>query len=249
MSHIELKNVSVEFPIFHASSRSLKKTLIAASTGGLIGTNAQDKQVVSALKNISFSIQKGDRLALIGHNGSGKTTLLRVLAGIYYPSGGEIKIEGKVTPMFDIGLGIDMESTGYENIITRGLYMGLTRKEILGKIDDIAEFADLGDFLYMPVHTYSSGMNIRLAFAVSTSFHPEILLLDEWIGAGDANFIEKANKRVSEMVSNTNIMVIASHSMDIIRKWCNKAIWLEHGKVVSYGGVDEVADQYLAKVA
>jgi len=249
MSHIKLKNVSVEFPIFHASNRSLKKTLISASTGGLIGTNAQHKNVVTALQGISFSVEKGDRLALIGHNGSGKTTLLRVLAGIYYPTGGEIKINGKVTPMFDIGLGIDAESTGYENIITRGLYLGLTRKEIEDKIDSIAEFADLGDFLYMPVHTYSSGMNIRLAFAVSTSFFPEILLLDEWIGAGDASFMEKANNRVSEMVSNTNIMVIASHSMDIVKKWCNKAMWMEHGKVISYGDVNQVADQYLKQAA
>lgn len=249
MSYIELNNVSVEFPIYHASSRSLKKTIISASTGGLIGTNAQQKQVVSALTNISFSIKKGDRFGLIGHNGSGKTTLLRVLAGIYYPTLGNIAISGKVTPMFDISLGIDVECTGYENIMTRGLYLGFSRKEIENKIKEIVDFADLGDFLYMPVHTYSSGMNVRLAFAISTACNPEILLLDEWIGAGDATFIEKANKRVKKMVDNTNIMVVASHSMDLIRQWCNKAIWLEHGKMMAYGDVEEVIDQYLKKVA
>ena len=245
MVHIKLQNVNIEFPIFHASSRSLKKSIIAAGTGGLIGKNSQDKQIVSALSDISFSIDKGDRLALLGHNGSGKTTLLRVIAGIYYPVSGAITVNGNVTPMFDIGMGIDVESTGYENIITRGLYLGMSKKEIMSKIDEIANFADLGDFLYMPVHTYSSGMNIRLAFAVSTSFFPEILLLDEWLSAGDADFINKANQRVEEIIRNTNILVLASHSMDILKKWCNKALWLEHGKVKQFGEVKDVVEQYL----
>jgi len=244
MVSISLKDVSVEFPVFHASSRSLKKTVISASTGGLIGKNSQDRKVVSALEKISFDIKEGDRLALIGHNGSGKTTLLRVLAGIYYPTGGKINITGKVTPMFDIGIGIDPEATGYENIVTRGLYLGMSVNEVQEKLDSIAEFADLGDFLYMPVHTYSSGMNIRLAFAISTSFYPEILLLDEWISAGDADFVNKAQRRVEELVKKTNIIVLASHNFDIIKKWCNKAIWLEHGKVVSYGDTEEVVQKY-----
>jgi ABC-type polysaccharide/polyol phosphate transport system ATPase subunit len=244
MSKIELNNVGVEFPIFNASSRSIKKNVLKAVTGGVIGKNARDKKVVRALNNISFKIKKGDRLALIGHNGSGKTTLLRVLAEIYHPTSGSINISGKITPMFDIGLGIDPEATGYENILIRGIYLGLKKKEIEKKIDSIAEFTELGDFLNMPVHTYSSGMNIRLAFAVSTCVVPEILLLDEWIGAGDANFMAKAQERVTEIVSKSNILVLASHNKDILRKWCNKGLWLEHGEMKAYGEFSSVYEQY-----
>lgn len=245
MSEVLVENITVEYPIFHASSRSLKKTIFAISTGGIIGSDAKNKKVVKALDQISFSLKKGDRLALIGHNGAGKTTLLRTLAGIYQPNNGKMKIAGKITPMFDKGVGIDKEATGYENIIARGLFLGLSKKFIEDKVAEIAEFVDLGDFLYMPVHTYSSGMNIRLAFAVSTCFHPEILLLDEWIGAGDANFRQKANERLQQMLEQTSILVLASHSQAIIKKWCNKALWLEHGKVKEFGDLAPVLNHYL----
>jgi ABC-type polysaccharide/polyol phosphate transport system ATPase subunit len=241
---IALENVKVEFPIFNASTRSLKKNLLKSVTGGIIGKNSKDRQVVTALDGITFALERGDRLALIGHNGSGKTTLLRVLAEIYHPTSGSIVIDGKPTPMFDIGLGIDPEATGYENIIIRGLYLGLSRREIEEKVEAIAEFSELGDFLNMPVYTYSSGMNIRLAFAVSTSIKPEILLLDEWIGAGDANFARKAEERVSEIVRESSILVLASHNMQLLSEWCNKALWLEHGKVKAFGDFESVLAQH-----
>ena len=243
-STIELKNASVEFPIFNASTRSLKKAMLNIGTGGIIGKNAKDKNIVTALSDVSFSIKKGDRLALIGHNGAGKTTLLRVLAKIYEPTQGTAKIKGQVTPMFDVGLGIDPEATGYENIFIRATYLGLTKKEINKKLDDIVAFTELGDFLNMPVHTYSSGMNIRLSFAVCTCIRPEILLLDEWIGAGDARFIKKAQERLSSMIKSTNILVLASHNLELLKKWCNKAVWLEHGKMQEFGEIDQVIESY-----
>ena len=197
MSSIELDQVSVAFPVYSAASRSLKKAMLAATTGGRIGSDAKHV-VVRALDQVSLRLDDGDRLALIGHNGAGKTTLLRVLAGIYEPGLGSVKIDGRVTPMFDISLGIDPESTGYENIILRGLYLGLSKAEIMARRDSVAEFTELGAFLDFPVRTYSAGMQARLAFAMATCIEPEILLLDEGISAGDANFMDKANERLDQ---------------------------------------------------
>src|SRR3954469_3556576 len=184
MASIELDKVSVAFPVYSAGSRSLKKAMLAATTGGRIGNDAKHV-IIQALDQVSLRLSDGDRLALIGHNGAGKTTLLRVLAGIYEPRVGSLKIDGRVTPMFDINLGIDPESTGYENIILRGLYMGMTRADILERRDSIAAFTELGPFLDLPVRTYSAGMQARLTFAMATCIDPEILLLDEGIAAGD----------------------------------------------------------------
>ena len=204
MPSIELNNVSVMFPVYSAGSRSLKNALVAATTGGRIGSEAKHV-VIQALDQVSLQFHDGDRVALIGHNGAGKTTLLRVLAGIYEPRVGSVRIEGRVTPMFDINLGIDPESTGYENIILRGLYLGLTRAEILARRDSVAEFTELGPFLDIPVRTYSAGMQARLAFAMATCIEPEILLLDEGIGAGDASFLEKANERLDHFIKKAGI--------------------------------------------
>src|SRR6185436_7580802 len=187
MASIELRDVSVSFPIYSAGTRSLKNIVLSATTGGRIG-NDEGHVIVQALDRVSLTLSEGDRIALIGHNGAGKTTLLRVLAGIFEPLVGAVKIEGRVTPMFDINLGIDPESTGYENIILRGLYLGLTKAEIMERRDSVAEFTELGQFLDFPVRTYSAGMHARLAFAMATCINPEILLLDEGIGAGDAGF-------------------------------------------------------------
>src|SRR6185295_4595888 len=189
MPSMSLNNVSVSFPLYSTASRSLKKAMIAATTGGRIGSDAKHI-VVQALDQVTLRFGEGDRVALLGHNGAGKTTLLRVLAGIFEPRVGSVTIEGRVTPMFDISLGIDPESTGYENIILRGLYLGLTRAEIMEQRDDVAQFTELGAFLDFPVRTYSAGMQARLSFAMATCIKPEILLLDEGIGAGDANFLE-----------------------------------------------------------
>jgi ABC-2 type transport system ATP-binding protein/lipopolysaccharide transport system ATP-binding protein len=248
MASIELNDVSVSFPIYSAGSRSFKNAMLAATTGGRIGNEAKHV-VVQALDQVSLKFGVGDRVALIGHNGAGKTTLLRVLAGIYEPRGGWVKIEGRVTPMFDINLGIDPESTGYENIILRGLYLGLTKAEIMERRDSVAEFTELGPFLDFPVRTYSAGMHARLAFAMATCINPEILLLDEGIGAGDAGFMEKANLRLDQFVAKTGILVLASHTDDLVRRLCNKAVLMEHGRAVWVGEVNEGLAVYRARQA
>jgi ABC-2 type transport system ATP-binding protein/lipopolysaccharide transport system ATP-binding protein len=217
--------------------------MLSATTGGRIGSNAKHL-VVTALDQVSLKLGDGDRVALIGHNGAGKTTLLRVLAGIYEPRVGSIAISGRVTPMFDINLGIDPESTGYENIILRGLYLGLTRAEIMARRDSVAEFTELGSFLDLPVRTYSQGMQARLSFAMATCIEPDILLLDEGIGAGDANFIDKANERLRDFIAKAGILVLASHSIELVRRLCTKAIVMEHGKVLWIGGIEEGITYY-----
>jgi ABC-2 type transport system ATP-binding protein len=243
MPSIELNEVSVSFPIYSAGNRSFKNAVIAASTGGRVGSESKHV-VVQALDRISYRFEQGDRVALIGHNGAGKTTLLRVLAGIFEPRAGRVTINGQVTPMFDISLGIDPESTGYENIILRGLYLGLSRAQITERRDSVAEFTELGPFLELPVRTYSAGMHARLAFAMATCIDPEILLLDEGIGAGDAAFIEKANARLEQFVSRAGILVLASHTNDLTRRICNKAILMEHGRIAWSGPLEEGLELY-----
>ncbi len=243
MPSIELHNVSVAFPIYSAGNRSLKNAMLSVTTGGRIGNDAR-QVVIQALDQVSFSFNAGDRVALIGHNGAGKTTLLRVLAGIYEPRAGSIRIDGRVTPVFDVNLGIDPERTGYDNIILRGLYLGLKKAEILERRDSVAEFTELGPFLDLPVRTYSAGMLARLAFAMATCIEPDILLLDEGIGAGDAEFLEKANTRLDHFISKAGIVVLASHSVDLVRKLCTKAVLMEHGRLVRSGELEDVLMDY-----
>jgi ABC-2 type transport system ATP-binding protein/lipopolysaccharide transport system ATP-binding protein len=244
MATIRCRDVRVEFPIYGAGSRSLRKTLVRFGTGGLISRNSDDRVVVRALSGVTFDLDNGDRLGLIGHNGAGKSTLLRVLAGIYEPVGGVADVCGQVWPLLDVSLGLDQDATGYENIRLRGLVMGMDPATIRAKIDDIAEFTELGDYLDMPIRTYSSGMMLRLAFGVSTSIDPEILLLDETIGVGDGAFLAKAQARLDHLIAGSSIVVISSHSMDLIRRFCNKALLLDHGSVKAFGEVEEVLAQY-----
>src|SRR6266404_911208 len=227
---LTLQNVSVSFPIYHGGSRSLKKNLLFRGSGGHMASDANHRIVVEALRDVSLKFQAGDRVALVGANGAGKTTLLRVMAGIHEPVSGVVRIRGRISPMFDIALGIDSEISGYNNIRLRGLILGLTPKEVEERMGDIVEFTELGDYLNLPVRTYSSGMMTRLTFAVATCFAPEILLMDEWIMAGDANFMAKAQRRLERFVETTSIMVLASHSMEICQRFCNKAIWMDRGK-------------------
>jgi ABC-2 type transport system ATP-binding protein len=248
MAFIRLDNVVVSFPVYDQSSRSLKKRLISATTGGRIESDADSGKisVVQALDGVTLSFQHGDRVGLVGHNGAGKTTLLRVLAGIYEPTIGTAEIEGHVAPLFDVSLGMDPESTGYENIVLRGLFLGLTHREIDARVDEIAEFTELGRFLTLPIRTYSAGMRMRLAFAVSTSIEPDILLLDEGIGAGDAAFLEKAHRRLAEFTGKAAIIVLASHSEGLIRQMCDTAVLMEHGRVLRVGGTDGILEHYRA---
>jgi ABC-2 type transport system ATP-binding protein len=246
MASIQLNDVVVSFPVYDQSSRSLKKRIVSATTGGRLQPDSLSGKisVVQALDGVTLSFRQGDRVALIGHNGAGKTTLLRVLAGIYEPTIGTIQIDGDVAPLFDVALGMDLESTGYENIVLRGLFLGLSRKEIDDRVDEIAEFTELGNFLDLPIRTYSAGMRTRLAFAVSTSIEPDILLLDEGIGAGDAAFLAKASRRLQEFTKNAAIIVLASHSAELVEEMCDTAVLMEYGKVVSAGTTRDVLDEY-----
>jgi ABC-2 type transport system ATP-binding protein/lipopolysaccharide transport system ATP-binding protein len=245
MASIELENIGVDFALYHGSSRSLKKSVLRNTVGGLIGNRERDdRTIVRALNEISLSVKNGDRLALIGQNGAGKSTLLRVLAGIYRPTSGKISVEGRRVPLFDITLGADEEATGRENIVLRGLLMGLTRAEIDERIDEIGEFSELGDFLDLPTKTYSTGMMLRLLFSIATSLGSEILLMDEWIVAGDEKFLARAHQRLHGLVERSSILILASHSSGLLRSVCNRAILLEAGGIAASGTVDEILDQY-----
>ena len=243
-SELSLDNVSVSFPIYHGGSRSLKKSLLFRGSGGQLASDASHRITVEALRNVSMEFRTGDRVALVGKNGAGKTTLLRVMAGIYEPVTGVVKSRGRISPMFDISLGIDGDISGYDNIRLRGLILGLPAREIDERMADIAEFTELGDYLDIPVRTYSSGMMTRLTFAVATCFSPEILLMDEWILAGDAGFLAKAQHRVEAFVEQAGILVLASHSTEICRRWCNKAVWLERGEVKMAADIGAILDSY-----
>lgn len=232
MVGIKINNLCVEFAIYGSSSRSLKNTLMAQATGGRIMSGARDVVAVRAIDNLNVEIGEGDRVGLVGHNGSGKTTLLRVIAGIYKPSAGQITIEGRVGTLLDPSAGMDPEASGLENIFLRGHLLGLTRSEIENSISDIAEFTDLGDFLALPMKTYSAGMAARLAFAISTAMQNDILLIDEGIGAGDASFQEKAQRRIEGLFERTKIVLLASHSDDLIKRFCNRKFEMSHGKLI-----------------
>ncbi len=243
MVSIDTYNACVDFPIFDAKSRSLKKAVMS-SAGGKIGKNSANTVVVEALRDINLHLREGDRVGLVGHNGAGKSTLLRLLSGIYEPTRGSADVRGRVAPVFDLGVGMDPEISGYENIIIRGLFLGQTRKQMKAKIDEIAEFSELGDYLQMPLRTYSTGMRVRLALGVVTSIEPEILLLDEGIGAVDAAFMAKARVRLAEMVERSGILVFASHSNDFLAQLCTTALWVDKGEIRQAGLVSEVVEAY-----
>jgi ABC-2 type transport system ATP-binding protein len=245
MVSIDVWNAAVDFPIFDAKSRSLKK-IVLGKVGGKIGTEGK-VPIIEALRDITLHLEHGDRVGLVGHNGAGKSTLLRLLAGIYEPTRGSARIQGKVAPVFDLGVGMDPEISGYENIIIRGLFLGMTRKEMEKRTDDIAEFTELGDYLSMPLRTYSTGMRVRLALGVVTSIDPEILLLDEGIGAVDAAFLEKARDRLNDLVKRSGLLVFASHSDEFLLELCNSAIWMDEGRIKQQGSLREVLTSYKGK--
>jgi ABC-type polysaccharide/polyol phosphate transport system ATPase subunit len=245
-SSVKFEHVSVEFPIYSAHGRSIKRSVLRYTTGGRIGVGSDHRVVVSSLNDISLTAEHGERIGLIGHNGAGKSTMLRAVAGVYEPVRGLITVCGRVASLIDLTLGMDMEANGYENIRIRCMLLGLSTEDINHHIDDIAEVTELGDFLEMPVRTYSSGMVLRLAFAISTSITPDILLMDEWIGAGDASFMKKAQARLQSLLGRTGILFIASHAEDIIRNNCTRAVWLEKGAIRADGAPADVWRDYQA---
>lgn len=244
MARMHAESLSIDFPLYHGESRSLKKTVFAAASGRL-GEDGRKRLVVQAVRNVSFDLRSGDRLGLVGSNGAGKTTLLRALAGIYEPGGGSLLIEGAMAALLDPGQGMNPELTGRENIRLRGLFNGLSKAEIRQLEEDVSRFAELDQFLDLPVRIYSSGMMVRLGFALATAIRPQILLMDEWILAGDANFMDKARHRLESMVRGADILVLSTHSADIVLQWCNRVIWLEQGRVRADGAPEAVLEAYL----
>jgi homopolymeric O-antigen transport system ATP-binding protein len=245
-----LDRVCVDFPIYD-SDRSLRKLIFRAGVGGIVVSdrNRHGRLSVRALENLSLDLNEGDRLGLIGSNGAGKSTLLRVMAGAYQPSSGTIEIDGSVGSLLTLGIGLDLDETGLENIYTGCLYLGMSRAQIREKTLDIAEFTELGEYLKIPVRTYSSGMQVRLSFAIATALDPNILLLDEVLGAGDAQFMTRAHNRIEGLMSRANLLVMASHSNTMIRQFCNKALLLRAGRIEEFGPVESTIAAYEKWVA
>lgn len=250
MGSLTLNNISLDFPIYGSASKSLRQTLFSR-TGGLVVRQGDHQQrvIVRALEKVSFELHDGDRLGLIGHNGAGKSTLLHVLAGVYEPTSGNLRVDGRMSPLFNAAPGLDAEDTGYENIRTCGMFLGMSSAQIEKRIPEIAEFSELGEYLNLPVRTYSSGMVTRLSFAIATSIDPDILLLDEGLGAGDARFASRAEARLSSLINRSSIMVLASHSDALIKSLCNRGALLEKGHLLAIGPIDEVIELYHKRTA
>lgn len=244
--HLHLKNVVLDFPLYGSKPKFFSKALLSIATAGKISQGSA-YSYVRALDGIDLDLKSGDRLGLIGGNGAGKTTLLRVLSGIYHPTSGMCEAEGKICTVLGTGFGLDEDSTGYENIYLGGVTLGYTRREIESVMGDIETFTELGRFLSLPLRTYSAGMRTRLAFAISTAIHPDILIMDEGLGAGDQVFYEKAKKRFEKFADSSKISVLASHSDDLMKRFCNKAIVMHHGQIVFSGDVKEALKWYHIK--
>lgn len=245
MVNIELKNVSLDYPVYDYRVLSLQKTLISLASAGSI-SRMHGVVRVRSVENLDLQLKAGDKLALIGGNGAGKTSLLKLIAGIYSPTLGERKVIGKITTILGTGFGLDEEATGYQNIVLGGIALGYRLQEMKDCVEDIAEFSELGEFLNMPLRTYSAGMRARLAFGIATCKQPDIVIIDEGIGAGDASFIEKANKRLESFLSDASILIIASHSESLLRRFCTKCLYMHHGKAMFLGDLEQGLKLYAA---
>ncbi len=242
MAHVILENVTMDLPVFDARARSFKQTIIR-SVGGKVSANT-GRVNIRALEDVSLDLKDGDRLALVGHNGAGKSTLLRVISRILEPAIGRVVTEGTISSMTDTTMGMDLDGTGRENIRLRCIFLGMTFEQAKSTQDEIAEFTELGEYLDLPIRTYSTGMLVRLGFAASTAIVPDILVMDEMIGAGDMTFAERARERVRNYLGGAKIMVIASHNMGMLRQFCNKGLLLEHGQIKACGSLDHVITTY-----
>ena len=239
MPHIRAEGLAIEFPLYHVGARSLKKRLLAR-TPLRLKQDESNRVVVAALRGLSFAVERGERVALVGGNGAGKTTLLRTLAGIYEPVAGRLEVAGSVGSLIDPAAGMDQVSTGRENITLRALYRGMDEAEAQEMVEEVGRFSGLGEFLDVPVRSYSAGMQVRLSFAMATVIAPEILLMDEWLLAGDADFMQRAQERLGRLVEGADIMVLATHNTKVAREWCTRAIRLEAGRIVADGPVEDV---------
>ncbi|MGV3492116.1 MAG: ABC transporter ATP-binding protein [Devosia sp.] len=237
MVSISARDLSLVYQVREKLSLRMRDTRLPQAGGAISGDNK--RRYVTALDGVSFELEAGDRLGLVGANGAGKTTLLKVLYGIYAPNGGTIAINGRVDALFNINLGFRSEATGRRNIVLRGLINGWTEAEIDARTEEIIDFSELGEFIDMPFKSYSQGMGARLAFSIATTLEPEILLMDEWIGAGDAAFQAKAKTRMNELAAKAGIIILASHQNDLIARTCNKVLELEHGHVKRFCSAEE----------
>jgi ABC-type polysaccharide/polyol phosphate transport system ATPase subunit len=246
-ARISASHVSVDFPIYGADARSLRKSLFSAMQMGRIAQDSRGRTIVKALRDVTVELNHGDRVGVVGSNGAGKSTLLRVFAGVYEPTNGTCKVQGRVASLLTLGLGMSMDMTGYENIKYCGMFLGMSPEEIGSKTGEIADFTELGEYLALRAHTYSTGMWSLLAFGIATALEPEILLVDESVGAGDASFIKKAENRMIELIEKSAIVVLATHASPLMRKWCNKALLLDKGEAVAFSDVDTVLALYEAR--
>ncbi len=243
---IELDDVSLRFVSYSDKQYSLKRAaidLLLRREGPAPSTDFW------ALSNVSLTIRKGERVGILGHNGAGKSTLLRLLARIYPPTSGRVAIRGNVAPLIEMGAGFNPELSGTDNILLNGAMLGIPRREMVKKIDEIYEFTGLRDFADLPLKYYSSGMYMRLAFSIATEVDPDILLLDEALNAGDAAFKDQARDRIVSLFDRSQVVVIVSHDMDALRQMCNRGVWMKKGRIVGEGTIDEVIERYLEDVA
>lgn len=239
MARIVAEDLAIEYPLYHHNARSLKRRLMGSATRRL-KEDESHRVVVAALRGLSFTIERGERVGLIGPNGAGKSTLLRTLAGIYEPVAGRLMVQGEIGSLIDPAAGMEPLATGRENIVLRGLYRGMTEAQAEAMAGEVVAFADLGEFIDVQIRGYSAGMQVRLAFAMATAMMPEILLMDEWFLAGDAQFMERAEERLKSLVTGADILVLASHDLGTVRRWCTRVIRIEGGSIMQDGTVDEV---------
>ena len=249
MASLSVRDVSLDYIVNVTGERSLQAAFRRETGQSVIERGGRGDLHVHALRDVSFEIPHGQTLGIVGPNGAGKSTLLKVLCGIYEPTAGRVRAEGTVHGLLSASAGFDPNATGRENIILRGIYLNVRPREMRERVDEIVDFSELGPFIDMPVRTYSSGMVVKLAFSITTALQPDILILDEWLGAGDASFVEKAKARMEGMVSRANILVLASHSTGLLRRWCERGLMLDGGRLVAEGPIDEVVAHYEETVA
>lgn len=235
---IEVKDVSMRFRMANDRISSIKEFAIAKLTGKL------EYKEFEALKHVSFDVQRGEVVGLIGHNGAGKSTMLKVISGILKPTEGSVTVRGNIAPMLELGSGFDFDMTGRENIFLNGAILGYSEEFLNSKYQEIVDFSEIGQFMDMPLRNYSSGMIARLAFSIATVVVPEVLIVDEVLSVGDADFQEKSRRRMMELMSGGSTVLFVSHNIEQVKSMCNRVVWLEHGECVQFGEVQQICEQY-----